>query len=288
MPLSEILKTFDSTRPEFKPYGFTVERWIPKLMVRPDRHNEIEINILTRGSIVYLINDRRVTLTPGKLTVFWALVPHQIVQFDDDAPYYVCTIPFSQFMEWHLPSTFVDPILGGDIVTGTSDKGYPFDLYLMENWLEDFSAGNQQHLYVTMLEICARLNRFALQSTPMQWQKYREGDHEYAMMDLVEKMVVFMARNYTQQVQNEDIGKAVGLHPDYANSIFKKSFGMTLNQYLLMQRILHVQRRLSVSNDSITDIAYEAGFNSLSRFNAAFREQCACSPREYRRKHSCY
>ena len=55
---SENLKTFDSSRPEFKPYGFTVEKWMPKLMPRPDRHNEIEINLLTRGSITYLINDR--------------------------------------------------------------------------------------------------------------------------------------------------------------------------------------------------------------------------------------
>jgi len=65
-------------------------------------------------------------------------------------------------------------------------------------------------------------------------------------------MNIYIARNYKESIKNEDIGKAVGLHPDYANTIFKKSFGMTLNQYVNLQRILHVQRQLSVSQHSIT------------------------------------
>ena len=56
---SEKLKIFDNNRPEFKPYGFTVEKWIPRLMPRPDRHNEIEVNLLTGGTITYLINDKK-------------------------------------------------------------------------------------------------------------------------------------------------------------------------------------------------------------------------------------
>lgn len=135
-----------------------------------------------------------------------------------------------------------------------------------------------------LMEICARLNRFALNSMPAEWDEYMEGDHDLFTIDLVEKMIIFIARNYTQPIKNEDIGKAVGLHPDYANTVFKKSFGKTLNQYLNLQRILHAQRQLSVSKDSITKIAYDAGFNSISRFNAAFRQKCNCCPREYRKR----
>lgn len=285
---SENLKTFDSSRPEFKPYGYTVEKWTPKIMPRPDRHNEIEINLLTGGSITYLINDRKILITSEHLTVFWALVPHQIIHFDSKAPYYVCTIPFNQFMDWQFPTAFVDHVLKGEVVIGTTDKDYQYDKYLMENWLQDISAGDLKHIEVSTREMCARLHRFALNSIPAERDEYKEGDHEFSMIDLVEKIIIFIARNYKRPIKNRDIGKAVGLHPDYANTIFKKSFGMTLNQYVLMQRILHVQRLLSVSNDSITEIAYEAGFNSLSRFNTAFREKCHCSPREYRKKHSSF
>jgi AraC family transcriptional regulator, melibiose operon regulatory protein len=286
MLISENLKSVDNSRPEFKPYGFTVEKWTPKLMKRPNRHNEIEINLLTRGSITYLINDRKTKVTSKRLAIFWALIPHQIIHFDDNVQFYVCTIPFAQFMNWQLPTLFVDHVLRGDVVNATTNKNFLYDKYLMESWLQDLSLGDAKYLEVAKKEMCARLHRFALNSIPAEWGEYKEGDHEFSQHDKVEKMIIFIARNYKQPIKNEDIGKAASLHPDYANSIFKKSFKMTLNQYVLQQRLLYVQRQLSVSENSITEIAYEAGFNSLSRFNAAFREKCNCSPREYRKRHS--
>ena len=45
---SEKLKTFDEKRDEFKPYGLTCEIWRPQLMPKIDRHNEIELNYITR------------------------------------------------------------------------------------------------------------------------------------------------------------------------------------------------------------------------------------------------
>jgi len=257
-------------------------------MPKPDRHNEIEINLLTGGSLTYLINDRKVRVPPKRLAIFWALIPHQIVQFSSDAPYFVCTVPFTQFMNWQLPATLVDPVLKGDVVNATTDKDYHYDNYLMENWLQDVSTGDTKHIKVSAMEMCARLFRFALHSIPAEWDEYKEGGQEFSMLDLVEKMIIFIARNYKLPIQNKDIGKAVGLHPDYANTLFKKSFGMTLNQYLLQQRILYVQRELSVSDKSITEIAYDAGFNTPSRFNTAFREKCNCSPSEYRKRYTSY
>ena len=38
-------------RKEFAPYGLSGERWRPHLMRKPDRHNEIELNLLQSGSI---------------------------------------------------------------------------------------------------------------------------------------------------------------------------------------------------------------------------------------------
>ena len=51
-------------------------------MLRPDRHDEIEINFLDRGTLTYLIGGDRVTVQPRRVTAFWAAVPHQIVAFN--------------------------------------------------------------------------------------------------------------------------------------------------------------------------------------------------------------
>jgi hypothetical protein len=69
------MKQFDARRTEFSPYGFTCELWKPAKMPRPDRHNEVELNLLTSGSLTYLLGGRRTTIESGSLAIFWAAIP---------------------------------------------------------------------------------------------------------------------------------------------------------------------------------------------------------------------
>jgi len=98
------------------PYGFTCEKWIPRVMRKPDRHNDIEINYLTKGSITYLFQGTKLTVPKQSLTLFWGLVPHQIIEHKGSSPYYVCTIPMTQFLDWKLPSLFVERVLKCDVI----------------------------------------------------------------------------------------------------------------------------------------------------------------------------
>ena len=98
-------------------------------------------------------------------------------------------------------------------------------------------------------------------------------------------MAVFVAANYKRSIQVKKIAEAVDLHPDYATALFKKAFGISLSNYLIDHRIAHAQRMLTATQVKITEIAFDAGFNSISRFNAAFKKSCGCTPRQYRRNH---
>ena len=98
------------------------------------------------------------------------------------------------------------------------------------------------------------------------------------------KITIYLTKNYCNDIKANDIGDAVGLHPDYANHIFKKAFGTTISDYIAELRIAHAQRKLLTTDMSITDIAYECGFNSIARFNATFFKKIQCTPREYKKK----
>ena len=98
-------------------------------------------------------------------------------------------------------------------------------------------------------------------------------------------MACLIAQRYTEPLTVEQIGKKVGLHPNYAMSLFKKTFGTTLIDYLTHHRISHAQRLLATTEKKIVEVAFSSGFNSISRFNEAFRRACGCSPREYRVRH---
>jgi AraC-like DNA-binding protein len=80
------------------------------------------------------------------------------------------------------------------------------------------------------------------------------------------------------------IGREVGLHPNYAMSLFRRTFGATLLEYLTQLRISHAQRLLATTDDKVLDVALSSGFGSLSRFNDAFVRRCGLSPSAYRRQ----
>ena len=85
-------------------------------MPRPDRHNEIEMNLLSAGSLTYLLGGHRITLEAGRLAVFWAAIPHQIVAAEGEAPYYVVTLPLSEFLAAGLPTAVANRILTGELI----------------------------------------------------------------------------------------------------------------------------------------------------------------------------
>jgi AraC-like DNA-binding protein len=101
-------------------------------------------------------------------------------------------------------------------------------------------------------------------------------------LNKVEQIACFVAQHYTEPLRVGDICAALGLDSDYAMTLSKKVFGMTLVKYLTHHRVAHAKRLLSTTWEKVVDVAFESGFSSVSAFNEAFRRSSGCSPREYR------
>lgn len=65
---------------------------------------------------------------------------------------------------------------------------------------------------------------------------------------------------------------------------FVRLTGRTFAQYLTAVRIQEARRALAQTGRSVTEIAFGAGFTSLTSFHAAFRRQAGCTPLAYRRR----
>ncbi|GAA4436684.1 AraC family transcriptional regulator [Bremerella cremea] len=62
----------------------------------------------------------------------------------------------------------------------------------------------------------------------------------------------------------------------------RRVFGLTTGQWLLKLRIDLAQRRLRMTDESISSIAMEAGYADQSAFTRQFRRATGMSPRDYR------
>lgn len=278
---------FDPDRPDFTPYGFTCVRWSPSPMRRPDHHNEIELNLLDTGWVTYLLGGRKVRIETGQLSAFWAAIPHQIIDYEKGTEYYVATIPLSWFLQCRLPERLTQPLLRGEVLSGVSPDRIGFDRALFAQWETDLASGSEDGKDIVMLEMEARLRRLA-SNLPSPTDRRRRNQRltlQAGGLNKVEQMACLVAQRYTEQLTVAEISETVGLHPNYAMNLFNKAFGTTLIDYLTSHRVSHAQRLLATTDEKIVEIAFSSGFNSISRFNEAFRRACGCTPREYRVAH---
>lgn len=285
--MSNHAQSFDPARRDFSPYGLSCGYWQASLMARPDYHNEVELNFLAEGSVTYLIGGRKVTVSAGTLCLFWAAIPHQIIHFTGDAPYFVATVPLHAFLQWQLPENFVQALLQGRVLMSDASAGTAADLARFNQWAQDLQADNPAFSRAVALEMQARVLRMALSevepSDPARWRNHLAGLPETGLSK-VEQMACYIAQHYVNKISVAEVAQAVNLHPSYAMSLFQKTFGTTLVNVLTQHRVAHAQRLLIATDKPITEISLESGFNSLSRFNEAFMQHCACSPRTYRKQ----
>lgn len=258
-------------------------------MQRADRHNEIELNLLRHGSLNYLLGGNTVTIPAGRLAVFWAGIPHQVIASKNNTEYYVATIPLAWFLQCRFPAHFVDAILHARVVLDPEPQISGGDMEMFERWVHDFDKPDPQRQRISFLEIEARLFRFALAVPPnMATSRCSKAVHpiiQVGGLNRAEQVALYIAQHYNEPLTAEQIGQSVGLHPNYAMSLFKKTMGITMVDCLTQHRVSHAQRLLATTDDKIIDVGLNSGFGSLSRFYDAFKRCCGCSPKEYRKLH---
>lgn len=248
-------------------------------------HAHIELDLIKNGSVTYLYGGNEIKVDASRLVAFWSAIPHQIVGATRDAEFYSMTIPLTWFLQYRLPEEFTQQILDGQVLADPQDSSNS-DFGLFERWMEDLRLRQPGRDRIVLLEVEARLLRFAdslaAQSpSPMNRLKASPAcDRNSA--NRIRQMLSFIAQNYTDQITVEHISQSAGLHPNYAMSLFRKTLGTTFGNYITRLRVSRAQQLLVISDQKVVDVALVSGFNSLSRFNDVFKKACGSSPRDYR------
>uniref|UniRef100_A0A7C1FU23 Helix-turn-helix domain-containing protein n=1 Tax=Caldilinea aerophila TaxID=133453 RepID=A0A7C1FU23_9CHLR len=256
-------------------YGLRSWRCHPDLMTLAHRHNDIELNFLLAGEVVYIYRDQKVRLSPGRLAIFWAAIPHQLIERPPLCDFCIFTLPLELFLSWKLPPRFVHTVLNGDVIVDCDPTSASIDSLMFSRWHIDLSANPDS--IVVLKELEARLWRLA-------WQHSVSPDGQHQEPSTVaERMAQYIISNYQTLLSVKEVADAVGLHPNYAMNCFKRTFNMTIWEYTLQYRVAQAQRLLATSDTSVLDVALQSGFRSLSSFYAAFQRFTGKTPTDVRR-----
>lgn len=102
--------------------------------------------------------------------------------------------------------------------------------------------------------------------------------------DLVQKIMLYIQRNYDQTLSNSQISTVFGYHSFYLNRIFKRSTGITLHQAVIQEKMRIAKHILKETDLPIAKVAEEVGFSERSQFCTAFHKYSGSTPMEYRKK----
>lgn len=100
----------------------------------------------------------------------------------------------------------------------------------------------------------------------------------------ITKAKQFIETHQAEEISLSDVAKAVNTSTFYFCKMFKKATGLNFTDYLSRIRVEKAKNLLLNPNMRISEVAFAAGFQSLSHFNRVFRRIAGESPTRYREK----
>ena len=264
-------------------------RWFrPIVMGSSHNHGHIELNWLNTGHMDYEFDGRSVRVDSGHLVAFWAGIPHQTVQIDygpdDDAQQCNIYLPLDAFL--HIPhiETLHEEMMGGAVLGFRPDA---VGVGTLRRWYEDYRSGDPERQDILKTEIATMLRR----STLIGWDTLMPAwieptsatPRQAPPVRYVVAMVRYILENLAEPMSVEDVARVVGLHPNYALSLFTSVMRVPIRKFIIRMRLVRARALLFESNLSIANVAFQSGFNSLSQFYSHFRRGYGVTPLELRR-----
>jgi AraC-like DNA-binding protein len=270
---------------EAVPNNLVVSHEQPGIMVRAHWHAQVEVNFVFRGSMQYRMQGHTIGLSAGDLCLFWGGLPHQVVDTSEDAFFIAIHLPLLHFFRLRLPAALTHKLMhGATLITARPDETDKATFNRWSDYMRAEDPGRREH---AIDELLLRIDR-------MQFEPYRlvepaglrEGLSEPLDMQSFQNIgniCEYITNNFREDIDSVDIACSADIHPKYAMSVFKKSTGMTLNEYVNLLRLSYAQALLMQEDGNVLRVAMESGFGSLSAFNKSFRKIAGKSPSDFRR-----
>lgn len=224
-------------------------------------HRNYELLCLYNGALEIKLDNQTVSLQKGE---FILIHPNQIhaVYSLGEACTRVCIFSPNVVNEFYLKTL---NLLPEKIITRLSSS---VSAFLKENLKTDSSYFlNKSCLYA----VCSEIIR---QTAYLPQQRSKNST-------LIHQIISYVSQNFKNNITLKSIAENLGYNYQYFSNYLHKytiDFTSLLNQY----RLDYAKYLLKSSNFSITNIAFECGYNNMRTFNRNFLKAFHVTPKKYR------
>lgn len=102
--------------------------------------------------------------------------------------------------------------------------------------------------------------------------------------DRLNKVYEYAFQNFRKKVLLEDLAELLHMTPTSFSRYFTMKNNKPFSRFISEIRIKHACKMLTESDESIAQICYDCGFNTLSNFNKQFKEIMLKKPTQYKKE----
>ena len=267
--------------PDFPIQYYDVDHTHPQYIMVPHWHKEFEIIRVLDGIFPVYLNSTEIRLTAGDIL----LVPGGSLHGGKPiACHYECLV-FDMSMLQRSRKDAVEAYLL-PLINATVELDRP---------LSDGKTSRTCHALFAAMKEGARFYEltvygllFALVSQLYNQDyirpRYRSPHNQQAQT--VTGLLDWIEANFSDPITLETLAAVSGLSAKYLCRIFKEYTGKTVIDYVNELRIENACYEISVKGISITQAAYDNGFNDLSYFCKVFKRYKGVTPRNYKKTRS--
>lgn len=248
-------------------------------------HKEIEIIYLVEGKLRVGVNNTIYDLTDGDILIIGEGQVHcffKEIEFSERAVIQFSMSIYDTFLSGTKDTRTVKPMF---IHSNRLSHGSEIHA-LMEKQIKELikEYGEAREGYRVFLK--ARLYDLAgilLRYMPKVERLQQDESYQREKLQKLDKVFQYVEKNYQNHIDLDEISKVAGFSKYHFTRFFKENTGMTFGDYLNHFRITKAEWYLMDDMDSVIEIAYKSGFNSVKTFNRVFKNLKASTPMAYRK-----
>lgn len=244
-------------------------------------HDDVEFIYVVEGAVYYYVNEEKVLIPAGEGIFVNARQKHLIEASSLDCVLY-CLIfhPTILCSSEYVAVNCVMPLLESrELPYLILSEKEPWQDTILQTIKAMQSYAEEKTGHMQMMRAV-----FEIWDGLYQNLISRPETEEELSKDLicVKKMVDFIHKHYHEKVTLGRICEAGNVGKTKCNMLFDAYYNLTPIEFLRNYRIEKGAKLLEITDMSITEIAFETGFNDASYFSKTFGKQIGCSPQNYR------
>jgi xylan 1,4-beta-xylosidase len=134
------------------------------------------------------------------------------------------------------------------------------------------------------IDLISTLTRYYL--IKKDYLELKDYFSEKSQDERINEIMGFIQSNYREPLTLEKVSSVHYISVPYLSKLFKKHIGTTFSRYLNKVRVAYAVNELVNSKKTITRIALDSGFPTITAFNRVFYELYNMRPVEYRKQYT--